>query len=252
MTPPLTTPAATGPAPQISLVLACYNEAEHFTTSLRDIFGVLDACRWTWEIIFVDDGSRDETRALIDALIAAEPGRPLRRIFHERNTGRGGAVSDGFRAARAPIVGYIDIDLEVHARYLPSAIQAIEQGADVVIAHRVYTFHVRSTDRYLMSHGYQVISRLVLGIPALDTESGYKFFRRDRLLPLLDEIQDQGWFWDTEVIVRALSRGYRVTEFPALFTRRFDKTSTVRGLSDSLAYLGRLWRFRRQMDRGGL
>ena len=61
-------PSAT---PDFSLVLACYNEAEHFTTSMRDIFAVLDEVRWRSEIIFVDDGSRDRTRALIDELIAA-------------------------------------------------------------------------------------------------------------------------------------------------------------------------------------
>lgn len=233
--------------PDFTLVLACYNEAEHFHSSMRDILAVLDDVRWRSEIIFVDDGSRDQTRALIDAFLAAHPQRALRRIFHEKNTGRGGAVSDGFRAARAPIVGYIDIDLETHARYLPTAYQLIRDGADVAIAHRIYKFQLRSLDRYVLSHGYHLLAQRTLGIPDLDTESGFKFFRRAALLPLLDEIQDQGWFWDTEVVVRALRAGLNVVEFPALFLRRFDKTSTVHSVRDSLAYLAHLYRFRRSL-----
>lgn len=235
--------AIPGRSPDIGLVLACYNEAGHFQSSMREILAVLDATRWTYEIIFVDDGSKDETRALIDAFIADHPTRMLKRIFHEKNTGRGGAVSDGFRACNAPIVGYIDIDLELHARYIPSAVLAIERGADVVVAWRVYKFNLLSLDRYIMSQGYHLIEQQLLGLPLHDTESGYKFFRRERLLPLLDEIEDQGWFWDTEVVSRAQRRGYKITEFPALFVRRLDKKSTVHGIRDSIVYLDRLLRY---------
>ena len=231
--------------PEIGLILACYNEAEHFVESVREIVATLDNSRRRYEIIFVDDCSRDHTRQLIDAAIAAYPGRRLSRIFHPRNTGRGGAVSDGFRAATADIVGYIDIDLEVHARYIPACVQAIEEGADIALAGRVYKFYLRSIDRYAMSQGYRLLASGLLSIPPMDTESGYKFFRRDRLLPLLSEIEDQGWFWDTEVMVRAQRKGYRIVEVPALFVRRFDKGSTVRGMWDSLTYLQRLLRFRR-------
>lgn len=236
-------------APDLGLVLACYNESQHFTDSASQILRTLDRTRWSYEIIFVDDCSQDTTRDLIDAFIAAHPQHQLRRVFHERNSGRGGAVSDGFRLSQAPIVGYIDIDLETHCRYIPACVEEIEAGADVAVAWRVYKFYVRSVDRYILSQGYHWLSQRLLNVPLQDTETGFKFFRRERLMPLLDEIEDQRWFWDTEVMVRAYHKGYRIVEVPALFLRRFDKRSTVNSLQDSLTYLQRLWRFRKALRR---
>ena len=71
------------------------------------------------------------------------------------------------------------------------------------------------------------------------------------LLPVLDEIQDPGWFWDTEFMVRAEQRGLRIEEIPGAYVRRGDKTSTVRGLRDSVRYFGKLLAFRRQLREAG-
>ena len=234
-------------APLLSLVLACYNEAEHLERSFAEIRDTLEQSRFSFEILFVDDVSRDRTREIIASLVAAHPQLALRTILHERNLGRGASVSDGFRAARGEIAGYIDVDLEVHSRYIPSLVRAIERGADVATLQRIYALQVRSLDRYAMSRGYSFLVRRMLAVKLRDTETGYKFFRRARALPLLDEIEDTGWFWDTEFMVRAVRRGLRVVEVPGAYIRRNDKTSTVRGVRDSLRYFGRLLRFRRQL-----
>ena len=237
--------------PDFGLVLACYNEAEHIRESVPQILAALDATRWSYEVVFVDDVSGDDTRRLIDECIAAFPRHALRRIFHERNTGRGGAVSDGFRATTAPIVGFIDVDLETHARYIPAGILAVEQGADVAVASRIYKLHLHSLLRYVLSRGYHWLQARMLEIPVQDSEAGFKFFRRDRLLALLDQTRDQGWFWDTEIVVRAHRLGYRITEIPVLFQRRSDKTSTVRPLRDAIVYFGRLLSLSRELAAEG-
>jgi hypothetical protein len=157
-------------------------------------------------------------------------------------------VTDGFKAARGTIAGYLDIDLEVHCRYIPSLVRAIEKGADVATVRRIYAFQVRVLDRYFMSRGYSWLVRRLLKLPYFDTETGYKFFRRESVLPLLDEVEDRGWFWDTEFMARAHQRGLRVTELPGAYIRRSDKTSTVRGLRDSLSYFVQLLRFRRRLE----
>ena len=78
-------------------------------------------------------------------------------------------------------------------------------------------------------------------------ESGFKFFRRARILQVLDETQDTRWFWDTELMVRAHRRGYRIEEIPCLFARRFDKPSTVRLVPDALEYFRKLWRLKKEI-----
>ena len=199
-----------------------------------------------YEVLFVDDVSRDTTREIIASLHAAHP-ETVRVILHEKNKGRGQTVTDGFRAARGSIAGFLDVDLEVHARYIPSLVKAIERGADVAVVRRIYAFQLSSLDRYAMSRGYSWLVRRLLDVDLRDTETGYKFFRRERLLPVLDEIEDPGWFWDTEFMVRAVRRGLEVAEVPGAYIRRFDKTSTVSGVRDSIRYFGKLVAFRKKM-----
>jgi glycosyltransferase involved in cell wall biosynthesis len=232
--------------PQVSVVLACYNEEETLEESFREIWRTLEGLNRASEVVFVDDVSRDRTREIIRGLVAAHPDR-VRAILHEQNRGRGATVNDGFRAARGAIVGFLDVDLEVHARYIPSLVAAIEDGADVATVRRIYAFQARSLDRYFMSRGYSQLVRRLLGVPLQDTETGFKFFRRETLQPVLDAIEDPGWFWDTEFMVRAHRAGLRIREIPGAYVRRDDKTSTVRGLRDSWAYFRKLLAFRKEL-----
>jgi glycosyltransferase involved in cell wall biosynthesis len=236
----------------VSLVIACYNAESYLEASVEETFRVIDALRWTAEVLFVDDCSGDGTVGVIDRIVARHPERSIRVIKHAVNVGRGGTVAEGIRASRGRFAGFLDIDLEVHARYLLPCLLALEDGADVATAHRIYRFTWRSLDRYIMSRGYLWLMRQVIAVPLEDTETGFKLFRRERILPVLAACQDRGWFWDTEVMVRAFYARLRIVEIPALFVRRFDKQSTVRPVQDTLEYLRKLWRFRataRQLQR---
>ena len=233
--------------PYVSVVLACYNEAEHIEKSFREIRETLVQTAWPFEVLFVDDLSRDATREILGKIVESHRHLDLKLILHETNRGRGATVTDGFRAARGEIAGYLDVDLEVHCRYIPSLVRAIERGADIATVRRIYAFQLASLDRYFMSRGYSFLVRKLLDVPVHDTETGYKFFRRETVLPLLDEIEEEGWFWDTEFIGRATRRGLSVEEIPGAYIRREDKTSTVRGLRDSGRYFRQLLRFRRRL-----
>ena len=160
-------------------------------------------------MIFVDDVSRDRTREILREIVAAHPGWTCASSSTSEPGPRGDG-DDGFRAARGEIAGYLDVDLEVHPRYVASLVRAIEKGADIATVQRVHALQPRSFDRYVMSRGYSFLVRRVLDLPFRDTETGYKFFRRARVLPLLDEVQDGRWFWDTEFMARAARRGLSV------------------------------------------
>jgi len=233
--------------PYVSVVLACYNEAEHLEHSFREIRETLVQTAWPFEVIFVDDCSRDRTREMLREIVDAHRHLDLKLILHEQNRGRGATVTDGFRAARGTIAGYIDIDLEVHCRYIPSLVRAIEKGADIATVRRIYAFQILSLDRYFMSRGYSWLVRHLLGVDFRDTETGFKFLRTQKVRPLLDEIEDGGWFWDTEFMVRAGQRGLRIAEIPGAYVRNESKTSTVRGIRDSARYFAQLLRFRRKL-----
>lgn len=233
----------------LTLVIPCYNDGPHLEASLREIERVLSQTRYTYEMILIDDCSPDGSAEKVKEA-AARRGN-VRAVYHAHNVGRGGTVVEGMKLARGTYVGYLDIDLEVHCRYIPSMLLALEDGCDGATARRHYEIRL-SLDtffRHVLSSGYRRLVRLFLGLPYQDTEAGYKFFRRERILPLLGQTRNTGWFWDTEIMAQCHFHGLRIQEIPVLFLRRWDKKSTVRPLRDSVVYLIELIRFRARLKK---
>ena len=205
---------------------------------------VLELTSLSWEIVFVDDGSEDETRAIIRELCAADA--RCRSIFHDGNRGRGAAFKTGFAGSEGRVTGFLDIDLEVHARYIPGLVnEIVRHGADVVTGHRHFLLRqTRGLHRMALSWGYRRLCDLLLSLDLEDSETGCKFFKRETTSDVVLASENDGWFWDTEVMARARLANLRIRELPVLFLRRADKTSTVRPLRDSWAYLRALHAFR--------
>jgi len=232
--------------PMISLIVPCYREEGHLRASYERVTEILDSSRYPYEIIFVDDVSPDRTRDVIAEIVAGDP--RTRAIYHEKNTGRGGAVKTGVDASRGEIVGFVDIDLEVDACYIPSMALEIERGADVAYGYRFYNLRYDTAFRWITTKGYVRLTALLLGQPPRDTESGYKFFRKSRILPVLARCKNQHWFWDTEIITRAALAGLVIHSRPVLFVRRNDKASTVKLVSDTREQFVELLRLRRELE----
>lgn len=231
----------------LSLVLACYNEAEAFNQSIKEIITVLDKTDWTYEIIFVDDQSQDHTVKLIKQAITRHSRKHLSALYHLKNQGRGRTVTDGFLKAQGRIVGFIDVDLEIPAWYIPRAVEAIEEGNDAAIGWRIYDLNLKGLIRWLASKSYIWLRRQILNLNLKDTESGFKFFKRAKILPILKLCRDPHWFWDTEIMARSVKAGLAIAQIPVVFIRRQDKTSTVKLVPDTLDYLAKLLRYRRQL-----
>lgn len=230
----------------VSLVLPCFNEEPVFAGSVQFILSTLQSSTYSFEIIFVDDGSTDRTRALITRV--CQKNHSCRFIFHPQNKGRGAAVTTGILVAKGDVVGYIDIDLEVSPVYIPDIVSLIKSGkADVVVGKRVYRTSIGSIVREVLSVGYRNLARVCIRTGGVDTESGYKFFNRKKFLPVVQTIKDQRWFWDTESVVRSRHAGLHVVEVPVLFIRRFDKVSSVHIIRDTMEYFGNIWRFRKEL-----
>jgi glycosyltransferase involved in cell wall biosynthesis len=231
----------------VSIIIACYNEEPLLQNSVQKILTIMDSTHWRYELIFVDDFSRDRTRELIDEIIDQHPNSLIKKIFHKKNTGRGRTVADGIQVAEGKYVGYLDIDLEVGAHYIPYMIDALMQGYDVATAFRVYKATLQLLIRTILSVGYRMLMRFMLSLPLEDTETGFKFFNHEKILPILAQTKDPGWFWDTEIMARSFHAGLRIIELPCLFIRRFDKKSSVNVIKDSFEYFEKLIIFRQEL-----
>jgi glycosyltransferase involved in cell wall biosynthesis len=220
----------------LSIVVACYNEEGHLIKSIEEIREVMNCTPYTYELIFIDDCSQDKTREIIKELCKGHGN--CRFYFHEQNVGRGGTVREGLLAATGKYAGFLDIDLEVHARYIPSMISALNKGYDVATAYRVYNLlQLDGAFRVLLSICYRFLVRLCLGIHFKDTEAGYKFFNLKTTRHIIAKTQNPKWFWDTEIIGLLLANNKRIKQIPCLFLRNTKKESTVRILPDIVDYI---------------
>lgn len=233
---------------EVSIIVACYNEQPVLRDSVARIVDVMSLTRYasSYELIFIDDCSRDNTVDLILELQSRYSHIPIKLLRHVQNKGRGQTVMDGFTVARGRLMGFLDIDLETPAHYIPVALLELERGADVVSALRIYKFMWWSLHRQILSKGYHRLVAAALRVPLQDTEVGFKFFNRERAWPVVSDCADPGWFWDTEVMTRAYFGGLRIVEIPTLFIKRDDKKSSVRPIHDTIEYFGKLRRFRKE------
>jgi hypothetical protein len=232
----------------LSLVLACYNENQIFENSIKEIFKNLDDTPYHYEIIFVEDASQDNTKELIKTLLKKDKTHHLRAIYHQKNQGRGNSVRDGFLKAQGKVIGYIDIDLETPAHYIPIFLKKVQEGFDVVCADRIYHFNLNSAIRWFSSKGYNRFRNAILNLPLGDTEAGYKFFLRKTTLPIIKKTKENHWFWDTEIMALAYLNKLKIAYISTAFIKKKDKTSTVRVLPDTIEYLKKLFSFRQLID----
>lgn len=234
---------------EVSVILPCYNEAKILRSSVEAVMAVMEQTKYRYEIIIAEDASRDGTDAIAKTLSERLPN--IVWLHRDERRGRGSAVANAIMQSRGGICGYLDADLETPAHYIPMFVSAIENGADIASAARVYrmTFWEKCVraPKVLAHTVYAALSRVALGVPLRDIESGFKFFRRERILPILTQIKDTHWFWDTEVMVRPYYAGYAVKEIPVVFTPDPTHESKVDLVKDSLDHLRQLLAFRREI-----
>ena len=234
---------------KFSLILPCYNEAEHFSKSADIILQTLINNKKSFEIIFVDDKSKDSTKELISKFINKHYDQKLKVIYHKSNQGRGKTVADGILASKGDYVGYMDIDCEVSPKYIGEFINKLKNGYDIVYGHRNYEINISGLIRTITSITYKKLVNLLINTTITDSETGYKFFNRKKIIPLLKTTHDNGWFWDTEIMIKSEMSRLKITSIPVLFKRRKDKTSTVNLLKDSTQYLLKLFQFRKTINK---
>jgi dolichyl-phosphate beta-glucosyltransferase len=234
-------------SPALSVVIPAFNEASRLPPSVELILEYLRAGGRTYEVIVVDDGSRDSTVASVDKLNGE--GADLRLVRHQVNLGKGAAVRTGVLASKGDIVLFTDADLSTPISDADLLIRAIEEGADVAIGSRALDRHLVSVHqpiyRETMGRVFNVFVQALL-LPGLhDTQCGFKAFRGDIGRELFGAMTSRGFEFDPEVLYRARRQGLLIREIPVHWHNSAD--TRVSALRDSTRMFAALFRIRRSI-----
>lgn len=205
---------------KLSIVIPAYNEEATIESIIRRVQAV-DLGAVEKEIIVVNDGSQDGTEQVLRGI----PG--IRRLAHERNSGKGAALTTGFRAATGDIILIQDADLEYDPRDYAAVIQPIVEGrADAVMGSRFILYKLKLFGKrrspyffhYLGNQLITTVTNLLYGQRFTDYEGCYKAFRR----PVVAEtpVLAVGFEFDNELMCKLLRKGARVAEVPIHYVPR--------------------------------
>jgi dolichol-phosphate mannosyltransferase len=175
------TNASTATSPAVSVVVPVRNEADNVGPLTEEIAAALNG-RWTFELVFVNDGSADGTQAALTALKAERPW--LRQIKHEASCGQSAAVRSGVAAARAPVVATLDGDGQNDPSFIPALLAALEQGANIGLVAGQRVGRRSGGFKKLQSRIANGVRAAILRDGTRDTGCGLKVFRRDAFLAL--------------------------------------------------------------------
>ncbi|MFZ0042061.1 MAG: dolichyl-phosphate beta-glucosyltransferase [Solirubrobacteraceae bacterium] len=236
-------PAWAQPAPRVDIVIPVYNEQAGLESSIRRLHAFLNAeLPLAWRIVIADNASTDATLQVARGL-AFELSHTT--VLHLDAKGRGRALRAAWTASEADVLCYMDVDLSTDLRALAPLLSALVSGhSEVAIGSRLAAGArvTRGPKRELISRSYNRVLTLALGARFSDAQCGFKAIRADVARELLPEIRDDGWFFDTELLVLAQRRGLRIHEVAVDWVD--DPDSRVDILATALADLRGVARLR--------
>ncbi len=209
----MTTPENKGTQVQVSVILPAYNEVRYLQPAVEKTIQTLKQFTQSYEVIIAEDGSTDGTAELAEELAEKTPN--VRHIHRQKRLGRGTALNNAFKQSNGEVLVYMDLDLATDLKYLKPLVEAITlEGYDFATGSRMMAESKakRSMSRGISSKTYNFLVRHMLGSKLRDHQCGFKAFKREPLMELLDKVEATHWFWDTEILVRAHRAGFKIKE----------------------------------------
>ncbi len=199
----------------VEVVVPVHNEERALAGTILRLHRFLSSeLPYSWRLTIADNGSTDHTQFIAGKLAGELPGT---RVLRLERTGRGLALRTAWSGSSARVVCYMDVDLSTDLRALLPLLAPLLSGhSELAIGTRLaYGSQVtRGLKRSFISRSYNRLLHLVLRAHFSDAQCGFKAARRDALDELLASVQDDGWFFDTELLVRAQRAGLRIHEVP--------------------------------------
>ena len=230
--------------PELSIVIPAFNESARIECALDRVLSCVEERGWDAEVLVVDDGSTDNTSAIVHRWMETHP--RLHLVQNPGNRGKGYSVRNGLLQAAGEIVMFTDADLSAPMEEAERLFSAIRNGADVAIGSR-WLDRARQTIhqplyRQFFGRCFNWITRTVMGLPFKDTQCGFKAFKRTAAQVIFRLQTIERWGFDPEILFIARKLGYEIREVPV--TWGHDERSRISYLKDGLKMLEEMARIR--------
>lgn len=227
-------------AVSISVFFPCHNEQENISRVVNRALGVVGQISDDFELIIVNDGSRDRTGAIADEL--AKTDSRIKVVHHQTNMGYGAALQSGFRAASKDLVFYTDGDGQFDIAELPPLVELTAQY-DIVSCYR--RKRQDNLVRRINGWGWTNLVCLLFGMRLRDIDCAFKLYRRDIFNNI--KMVSTGALIDAEILARATRRGYTVVQRPVTHYPRTEGEQSGASVAVILRAFRELLKLRRQI-----
>jgi len=199
--------AAPARVPALSWFFPAHNEEANLRGLVEEALATLPSLAETFEIVIVDDGSRDATPAIADELAAVDP--RVRVVHHPTNRGYGAALRTGFAVSRHELIAFTDGDRQFRVADIGRLItRYAEGGAQVVVGYRIK--RADPLVRTLYARAYRLANRIFFGLRVTDVDCACKLFQRDALDGI--NVESGGAFFSAELLIKLRAAGRSVVE----------------------------------------
>jgi dolichyl-phosphate beta-glucosyltransferase len=225
---------------EYSIIIPAYNESARIGRALAEILRAIEQNGWNAEVLVVNDGSTDDTAAIVHSFAQAHP--IIHLIENPGNRGKGYSVRHGMLLASGSVAMFTDADLSAPIDEAERLFAAIREGADVAIGSRWLersrqTIH-QPLYRQFFGRCFNAVTRMVMRLPFADTQCGFKAFTRSAAQTVFQLQRIKRWGFDPEILFIALKRGYRVREVSV--TWGHDERTRISYLRDGIKMLEEL------------
>ena len=227
---------------EISLIIPAYNEEKQILNTLISVIEYMEETPKSYEIIVVDDGSRDKTAEMVKSL---EP--YIKLISYRENRGKGYAVAEGVKAAKGEYIFFTDADLSYSPDYITAGEKLLLGGAELVVGRRDNKRSGYPVLRRQISKAYKRAVHHILPLEIEDCQCGFKGFRNSAAKRLFGDLKTKGFSFDTEILCRAQMYDMEIAEMPVIFQHKKDSKVSFSG---GLKMVKDLYKIRRELFDG--
>ena len=223
----------------VSVIVPAYDEGPVILHTLAELTKVLEERVPAYEIVVVDDGSMDNTAAIVSELSERDP--HVRIESYAPNGGKGFALRQGFKATSGQTIVFYDADLDIPPECIPVLLELLGGGYDGVVGSKMHRESVVSypLTRRLLSRAAHLLVWALLRVRVSDTQVGLKVFRRPVLTTVMHLPNSNGFAFDIELLTLAQRAGFQIVEGPVRidytrFSSAVNLATVARALLDTL------------------